>query len=91
MISETREGLFIEKIKLEKDSLSKFDVELRPHPYEAKEYYSKEKLSPLKFEIQNFNEDISDAISNSQIVIATGCQTVLDSIVNGKPVLETQS
>ena len=87
MISETeRRALFIEKIKLEKDSLSKFDVELRPHPYEAKEYYSKEKLSPLKFEIQNFDEDISDAISNSQIVIATGCQTVLDSIVNGKPV-----
>ena len=87
MISETeRRLIFMSKIKKEHKVLSNFDVELRPHPFEALDYYHEEVLSPIKFKIQDYSVDISEAISNSQIVIATGCQTVLDSIVNKKPV-----
>ncbi len=87
MISEAERRLsFLYKIKNESETICKFNVELRPHPYEDKGYYTEKIIAPIEFKLQNFNEDISEAISKSHIIIATGCQTVLDSIINGKPV-----
>lgn len=87
MISETERRLsFFTKIKQESNTFAQFEVEIRPHPFEALDYYKEDIIEPIDFKIQDYTIDISEAISNTQIVVATGCQTVLDSIINKKPV-----
>jgi len=59
MISEAERRLsFLYKIKNERETICKFDVELRPHPYEDKGYYTEKIIAPIDFKLQNFNEDI---------------------------------
>lgn len=77
---------FIERIFTDH---KKFNLTIRPHPFESSKFYRESLL--FKYKKVKISEgcDVHDDLETTSLVIQNGCQTVLDSFIRGIPSLKT--
>ena len=77
---------FIERIFTDN---KKFNLTIRPHPFESSKFYRESLLYKYKKVKISEGCDVHDDLENTSLVIQNGCQTVLDSFIRGTPSLKT--
>ena len=69
----------------------KFNLTIRPHPFESAKFYRESLLYKYKKVKISQGCDVNDDLQNTSLVIQNGCQTVLDSFIRGTPSIRTST